>query len=132
METINSILAKLQNKVTPSIAKRLDGLQALKEKSELAREEHEADPTEESLTNLEDILDFIDETEERLVDDMVALFEKKQKELNSNNTPPVAPTTTPIKEDEKEKKGGMGIGTLILGTVLLVGTFGAFNYFKNK
>lgn len=138
METINSILAKLQNKVTPSIAKRLDGLQALKEKSEVARAEHEAEPTDDSLAELEEILDYIQDTEEDLIEDMVTLFEKKQREAKrvAENTatpvPPVAPITPPVKEEEKEKKGSMGIGTLIVGTVLLVGTLGMVNYFKNN
>ena len=138
METINSILAKLQNKVTPSIAKRLDGLQALKEKSEVARAEHEAEPTDDSLGELEEILDYIQDTEEDLIEDMVTLFEKKQREAKrvAENTatpvPPVAPITPPVKEEEKEKKGSMGIGTLIVGTVLLVGTLGMVNYFKNN
>jgi hypothetical protein len=131
METINSILAKLQNKVTPSIAKRLDGLQALKEKSEVARAEHEAEPTDDSLGELEEILDYIQDTEEDLIEDMVTLFEKKQREAKKvaeNPAPPVTPvatTTPPVSEKEKEeKKGSMGIGTLIVGTVLLVGTLG--------
>jgi hypothetical protein len=139
METINSILAKLQNKVTPSIAKRLDGLQALKEKSDVARAEHEAEPTDDSLGELEEILDYIQDTEEDLIEDMVTLFEKKQREAKKvaeNQVPPVtpvAPITPPVTEKEKEeKKGGMGIGTLIVGTVLLVGTLGMVNYFKNN
>lgn len=136
METINSILAKLQNKVTPSIAKRLDGLQALKEKSEVAKSEHEADPTENSLAELEEILDYIQDTEEDLIEDMVTLFEKKQREakrVSENEVPPTTPPTTPpTKEEEKEKKSGMGLGTLIVGTVLLVGTLGMVNYFKNN
>lgn len=110
METINSILAKLQNKVTPSIAKRLDGLQALKEKSDVARAEHEAEPTDDSLGELEEILDYIQDTEEDLIEDMVTLFEKKQREAKKvaeNPAPPVTPvatTTPPVSEKEKEEK----------------------------
>lgn len=133
METINSILAKLQNKVTPSIAKRLDGLQALKEKSEVARAEHEAEPTDDSLGELEEILDYIQDTEEDLIEDMVTLFEKKQREakkVSENAVPPVAPVV-PTKEEEKEK-GGMGVVGLVLGGLLLVGSLGAINYFKNN
>ncbi|MEI7510425.1 MAG: hypothetical protein WCJ62_13295 [Flavobacterium sp.] len=134
METINSILAKLQNKVTPSIAKRLDGLQALKEKSEVAREEHETEPTEESLAELNEILEYIEDTEQDLIEDMVTLFEKKQREakrVSENAVPPIAPNV-PAKEEEKEKSGGMGVVGIVLGGLLLVGSLGAINYFKNN
>ena len=39
METIKDLLSKLNNKVTPSMAKRLDGLQDLQEKLEDCDEE---------------------------------------------------------------------------------------------
>ena len=42
-------------------------------------------------------------------------------------TPP-AGTPTPVKEE----KSGIGFGTIIVGGIIAVATFGAINYFKNK
>ena len=37
-----------------------------------------------------------------------------------------------LTKEKEEKKSGIGIGGLIFGGIVLIGTFGAINYFKNK
>jgi hypothetical protein len=78
METINELLRDLDNKVPSSIAKRLDGLKKLNEKLAIAKREHNENPTEESQESLEEIIDFINDTEDDLVDDLQELVEQKR------------------------------------------------------
>jgi septal ring factor EnvC (AmiA/AmiB activator) len=79
METINDLLRALDNKVPASIAKRLDGLTKLNDKLVLAREEHGANPTEESQDKLEQIIEFISDTQNDLREDLAQLVAKKRE-----------------------------------------------------
>ena len=72
METIKDLLAKLDNKVTPLIAKKLDGIQALQQKLQLAKEEYDADPTDEKLEDLQEIEEFIDIENEEIMEFQLA------------------------------------------------------------
>jgi len=78
METINELLRALDNKVPASIAKRLDGLKRLNEKLVSAKKEHNENPTEASQESLDEIIDFINDTEEDLADDLQELVEQKR------------------------------------------------------
>jgi len=80
METINGLLRALDNKVPASIAKRLEGLKKLNEKLVSARNEHNQNPTEESEEALEEIVEFLKDTQEDLLDDLSALVEQKNAE----------------------------------------------------
>ena len=79
METINDLLKALDNKVPASIAKRLDGLTKLNDKLVVAREENDANPTEESQEKLEQIIEFITETQDDLREDLAELVAKKRE-----------------------------------------------------
>jgi cobalamin biosynthesis Mg chelatase CobN len=79
METINDLLKALDNKVPASIAKRLDGLNKLNEKLATAREEHNENPTEVSQEKLEEIVDFISDTQDDLREDLSELVAKKRE-----------------------------------------------------
>jgi len=79
METINDLLRALDNKVPASIAKRLDGLNKLNEKLATAREEHNENPTEVSQEKLEEIVDFISDTQDDLREDLSELVAKKRE-----------------------------------------------------
>jgi predicted nucleic acid-binding Zn-ribbon protein len=78
METINSLLKQLDNKVPASFVKRLDGLQKLNQKLASARAEHEANPTEVSQDALDEIVQFIEDTQDDLAEDLSELVEKKR------------------------------------------------------
>jgi acetylornithine deacetylase/succinyl-diaminopimelate desuccinylase-like protein len=131
MEKIKELLEKLDNKVTVSLNKRLDGLEKLEERLVLAKSEHEANPTEESEQSLSEIQNYISDITEDLIEDLEELLEKRQA------TPPApTPSPEPIPAEvveEKEEKSGMSVFGVVLGVVLLVGTAGAYNYFnKNR
>ena len=78
METINDLLRALDNKVPASIAKRLDGLNKLNEKLAVVREEHNELPTEESQEKLDEIIEFITDTQDDLREDLSELVAKKR------------------------------------------------------
>jgi septal ring factor EnvC (AmiA/AmiB activator) len=78
METINGLLRQLDNKVPASFVKRLDGLQKLNQKLANARAEHEANPTEVSQESLDEIVQFIEDTQDDLAEDLSELVEKKR------------------------------------------------------
>lgn len=79
METINDLLKALDNKVPASIAKRLGGLTKLNEKLELAKAENNENPTEESQEKLDEIIEFITDTQDDLRDDLKDLVAKKRE-----------------------------------------------------
>jgi glutamyl/glutaminyl-tRNA synthetase len=79
METINDLLRALDNKVPASIAKRLDGLSKLNEKLAIVKEEHNASPTEESQEKLQEIVEFITDTQDDLKEDLSELVVKKRE-----------------------------------------------------
>lgn len=80
METINGLLKALDNKVPASIAKRLDGLQKLNEKLVGARAEYQANPTQESKEQLDEIEDFLGDTQDDLIEDLSSLVEQKRSD----------------------------------------------------
>jgi hypothetical protein len=131
MGKIEILLQKLDNKVTPNIAKRLDGLKSLNSKLEVSQKEHEANADDEELKeSLEEIKDYISDYEEDLIEDLESLLESKQ---NAENKPKVEekPKGEEAPKDEDKKSSG-GITALIIGGVLLVASIGAINIFKNN
>jgi hypothetical protein len=131
MGKIEILLQKLDNKVTPNIAKRLDGLKSLNSKLEVSQKEHEANADDEELKeSLEEIKDYISDYEEDLIEDLESLLESKQ---NAENKPKgeEKPKDEEAPKDEDKKSSG-GITALIIGGVLLVASIGAINIFKNN
>jgi hypothetical protein len=136
METIRELLAKLDNKVTPSMAKKLDGMQALQEKLQVAKEEYEADPTEEKLADLQEIEEFMADENEDIIEDLKVLVRRKrfaeEEEKASQNSSKSGEAPKGGEASKDEGKSGLGMFGWIAGGVLLVASFGAINYFRNN
>jgi hypothetical protein len=134
MEKIEALLEKLDKKVTSSIYRRLEGLNKLEEKFNLAKAEHEANPTEESEADLSEIENYLLDVTEDLIEDLEELVEKREASKNAP-APETTPTSDPIPAEvieDKEEKSGMSVFGVVLGVALLIGSAGAYNYFNRN
>jgi hypothetical protein len=140
MDKIGELLEKLDNKVTSTIAKRLDGLNSLEKRLEVAKKELEANPDDEELKEShQEIADYISDYEEDLIEDLEALVKsKKQKPVEEKPIEEKPIEEKPVEEkpiEEKpkeEKESSTNIAGWIFGGLLLVGSLGAINYFRNN
>jgi hypothetical protein len=130
MDKIAELLGKLENKVTPSIAKRLNGLGNLEKKLEIAKKDLEASPDDEELKEShQEIVDYIEDYREDLIDDLESLVEAKTKERK-----PIIEQKPEgeVVENTDKKESSTNIAGWIFGGLLLVGSLGAINYFRNN
>lgn len=143
MEKIEHLLDQLDNRITSSLAKRLDNLDDLHEKLDLAGQEYDANSSDENREKYNEVMEYVEEIEQGIVRDLQALLEKKKAEQLAKeqkaNEPAKEPTPTPsanptteAKDTKEEKKEGSGVLTLIIGGALLVASFGAINYFRRR
>ena len=142
MEKIEILLEKLDNRITSSLAKRLDTLDDLQEKLEASGEDYEKNPTDENRASYNEVIEYVEKMELGVIRDLEALLEKRKAEElakgQANEPAPVqAPNpssnpTTETKEVKEEKKEGNGVLTLVIGGVLLIASFGAINYFRKQ
>lgn len=144
MEKIEILLEKLDDRITSSLAKRLDTLDDLQEKLEASGEDYEKNPTDENRDNYNEVIEYVEKMELGIIKDLEALLEKrkaeelaKEQKANEPATPPAsteAPATPPATPPAKseEKKDGSGVLTLVIGGVLLIASFGAINYFRKQ
>lgn len=144
MEKIEFLLEKLDNRITASLAKRLDTLDDLQEKLEASGEDYEKNPTDENRKNYNEVIEYVEKMELGIVADLEALLSKrkaeqlaKEEKAEEPATPPAVetkvetpPVTPPAKSEEK--KDNSGVLTLVIGGVLLVASFGAINYFRKQ
>jgi len=140
MEKIEILLEKLDDRITSSLAKRLDTLDDLQEKLEASGEDYEKNPTDENRDSYNEVIEYVEKMELGIIRDLEALLEKrkaeelaKEQKANEPTTPPAsteAPATPPAKSEEK--KEGSGVLTLVIGGVLLIASFGAINYFRKQ
>ena len=138
MEKIEFLLEKLDNRITSSLAKRLDTLDDLQEKLEASGEDYEKEPTDDNRKNYNEVIEYVEKIELGIIRDLEALLQKRKAEELAKETPtnnpapatPEAPATPPAKSEEK--KDSSGIITLVVGGILLVASFGAINYFRKQ
>ena len=144
MEKIEFLLEKLDNRITASLAKRLDTLDDLQEKLEASGEDYEKNPTDDNRKNYNEVIEYVEKMELGIVADLEALLSKrkaeqlaKEEKAEEPATPPAVetkvetpPATPPAKSEEK--KDNSGVLTLVIGGVLLVASFGAINYFRKQ
>jgi hypothetical protein len=137
MEKIEILLEKLDNRITSSLAKRLDELDDLNEKLDIAGEEYEKNPSNENREKYNEIIEFVEGKELGVIRDLEQLLEKRKAEHSAPTpepkpapAPAPAPETPPAKTEEK--KDGSGILTLVIGGALLIASFGAINYFRKQ
>lgn len=144
MEKIEFLLEKLDNRITASLAKRLDTLDDLQEKLEASGEDYKENPTDDNRKNYNEVIEYVEKMELGIVADLEALLSKrkaeqlaKEEKAEEPATPPVVetkvetpPATPPAKSEEK--KDNSGVLTLVIGGVLLVASFGAINYFRKQ
>jgi hypothetical protein len=139
MGKIEILLEKLDNTITSSLAKRIDTLDDLGDKLEASGEDYEKNPSDENRDKYNQVIDYVEKMENGIIRDLEALLEKRKAEELAKQTPatPPAPSTPPANESEttpksEEKKEGSGLLTLVVGSVLLVASLGAINFFRKQ
>jgi len=143
MEKIDLLLEQLDNKIPQSLAKKIDKLDDLNEKLELAENEYQSDPSEENKESLDEINDYIETFELEIIQQLQSIVNnKRQSDAKSKEvkTPTPIPAKQQTNEQEpntqqvsvEEKKESSGVLGIVIGAVLLVGSLGAINYFKNN
>ena len=144
MEKIEFLLEKLDNRITASLAKRLDTLDDLQDKLEASGEDYKENPTDDNRKNYNEVIEYVEKMELGIIADLEALLSKrkaeqlaKEEKAEEPATPPAVetkdetpPATPPAKSEEK--KEGSGVLTLVIGGVLLIASFGAINYFRKQ
>jgi len=129
MERINELLAKLDNKVSTSLIKKLDALKKLKTRVGLAEQEYNENPTDENKESLEQIEDYIADVEEDIADDLEDLLNERNSKVGEE------PTVIPASKKEEEEESSFGI-LGALGVVAAIGvgifTLGKLNLFDKK
>ena len=117
MEKIEILLEKLDDRITSSLAKRLDTLDDLQEKLEASGEDYEKNPTDENRDSYNEVIEYVEKMELGIIRDLEALLEKrkseelaKEQKADEPATPPAsteAPATPPAKSEEKKEGSGV-------------------------
>ena len=147
MDKISSLLRKLDNNVSSSILKRVDGLKNLYNRLDVAKKDLSDNPDDKDLKDsLSEITDYINDYEDDLIEDLEILLQAKQEEdqrvrraeserqkrAESERQKQEEAEKQKKSGEEKEKKSSGGVTALIVGGILLVASVGAINIFKNN
>jgi len=138
MEKIEILLEKLDNRITSSLAKRLDTLDDLQEKLEASGEDYEKNPTDENRKSYNEVIEYVEKMELGIIKDLEALLEKRkadelaQKQKANEPAPTTEQKTTTEQVSTEEKKGSSGVLSLVIGGVLLVASFGVINILRKR
>lgn len=143
MEAIKLLLTKLDNRVPKSVAKKLDSLNELNQRLATAIEENKQNPSADSDVEIQEIEKYIEDFREDLTEELENLVEAKDKRDAEAKAKAKADADAKAKadadakakeEEELKRKKGSGIGTfgIVFGTLLLVGSLGAINYFRKN
>lgn len=144
MDKIDLLLEKLNGIIPQSLQKKIDKLDDLNDKLKVAEQEFIADDSNENNESLGEIQDYIEEFEEEIVEQLEALYEKRKEDEAKSRARVVAPQRPIVQQQQQrfnnpapetpkeEKKESSGVLGLVIGAVLLVGSLGAINYFKNN
>lgn len=138
MERINDLLTKLDNKVSPSLYKKLEELKNLKTRAGIAKQEYEADPIDANKEALEQIEDYISDVAEDVADDLQDLLNDRVAEKEAKKQNPIpAPVENSIEKEKGEEEEESSFSVLgALGVVAAIGigvfTLGKLNLFDKK
>lgn len=133
MEKIDLLLENLEYRIPTALGRKIDKLDTLKGSLEEAQKEYDENPTEEAKETLAESKEYIDGLEAEIIEQLESLIDKKEsdakaKEVEAQKKPEEQKSETP----KEEKKEGSGVLGIVIGAVLLVGSLGAINYFKNN
>jgi hypothetical protein len=137
MDKIVVLLKKLDNNVTPNIAKRLDGLKNLENRYSVAKSELEANPDDEELQEaMQEITDYLEDYREDLIEDLEDLLEEKTKSESKPKVEEVPKGEETPKGEENpkvdEEKKSTNVAGFILWGILFVASAGAINYVRKN
>lgn len=152
MSKIDNALANenlVANDLTPKAQRMIEKIESIEQKIQMAKEIDEEEKTVSSRQDYDDLLDFLQDSEEDFQDELKVISEQKQnaekekrkvQEANVKaKTDAEANAKASAEELQKknanlppkeEKKGGLG--WFIFGAIVLVATAGVVNVMKNK
>lgn len=111
------------NNLPRVLTQRVNAIENLTSRLASAKQEFNDEPTEENEEKLDEIQDYVEEYFKDVQEQLQTHKSKLEKKVNENSEGNIV-------IDEEKKSNGMG--TLLLGGVILVATLGAINIFNRR